>query len=222
MDIVSRARAFVQRLQSIARRRPGQRQCPHCGSRDIYAHGSYTRHPWTLKGRRTVEVACYCCQTCGKTYSLPDADLIRGSWYARSVHRCAMDQWLHMGASLRRVTEWLRSQMGRQERWQIWHPLSCPPAEADRCRLNASTLQRWLDAAGARAEGYIEEQYAGIPASGQMGTDGLWARLRGGVVRVMLMLRDSVTGVLWPPVVAEGDGRSSLSRPDGQVWPGRI
>jgi len=65
------------------------------------------------------------------------------------------------------------------------------------------TVAPWTN--GCIWEGYIKGQYAGIPASGQMGTDGLWARLRGGMVRVMLMLRDSVTGLLWPPVVAEGE-----------------
>lgn len=58
-----------------------------------------------------------------------------------------------------------------------------------------------------------------------MGTDGLWARLRGGVVRVMLMLRDSVTGLLWPPVVAEGEQAAEAwgqlfeqARRAGLVW----
>ena len=48
----------------------------------------------------------------------------------------------------------------------------------------------------------MEGLYEGVPASGRMGADGLWARLRGGAVRVLLLLRDSVTGLLWPPVVA--------------------
>jgi hypothetical protein len=38
-----------------------------------------------------------------------------------------------------------------------------------------------------------------------MGTDGLWARLRGGGKRVVLALVDSVSGVIWPPVVAKGE-----------------
>ena len=35
--------------------------------------------------------------------------------------------------------------------------------------------------------------------------DGLWVRLRGGTKRVTLMLVDSVSGVIWPPVVAFGE-----------------
>jgi len=38
-----------------------------------------------------------------------------------------------------------------------------------------------------------------------MGTDGLWARLRGGAKRVVLLLVDSATGLLFPPVVVEGE-----------------
>jgi hypothetical protein len=38
-----------------------------------------------------------------------------------------------------------------------------------------------------------------------MGTDGLWARLRGGAERVVLAVVDSVTGVVWPPVIASGE-----------------
>jgi hypothetical protein len=42
-----------------------------------------------------------------------------------------------------------------------------------------------------------------------MGTDGLWARLRGGAKRVVLALSDSVSGVLFPPVVVEGEERAA-------------
>jgi hypothetical protein len=46
-----------------------------------------------------------------------------------------------------------------------------------------------------------------------MGSDGLWARMRGGAKRVVLMLVDSVSGVIWPPVVAkEEESASSLAK----------
>jgi hypothetical protein len=44
-----------------------------------------------------------------------------------------------------------------------------------------------------------------VPTSGQVLTDGLWARLQGGATRVVLLLTDSVSGVVWPPVVATGE-----------------
>ena len=51
----------------------------------------------------------------------------------------------------------------------------------------------------------MEGLYEGVPTSGRMGADGLWARFRGGASRVLLLLRDSVTGLLWPPVVAAAE-----------------
>jgi len=206
MHIVARARAFVESLRRLAQCRDlDWRRCPVCGSHHVYRHGSYTRHPWTLEGRMTVQVQRYQCQDCLATFSASLPDLAPGRWYARSVQRYAMDGWLHLGSSLRRVAEWVRSVIGKQERWQVWYPLSPAVAEAERCRLSHSTVGRWLDEAGKRAEGKVKGSYAGIASSGQMGADGLWVRLRGGTVRVLLMLRDSVSGLLWPPVVAAGE-----------------
>ena len=203
MHIVARARAFVESLRSLVQRRDWDwRQCPVCGSRQVHRHGTYTRRPWTLEGRREVPIQRYRCQRCRATHSQLHADLPPGRWYARSVQRYAIDHWLYMGSSLRRVAEWVRSVVGQQERWQMWYPLSGAAEEAQRCRFGPSTLHRWLDEAGQRAEARVGGLYAGVPASGQMGADGLWVRLRGGTVRVLLMLRDSVTGLLWPPVVA--------------------
>jgi len=206
MDIVARARAFVESLRRLSERRDREwRECPMCGSGHVNRHGSYRRNPWTLEGRVTRLVQRYECQDCKATYSKTFADLAPGRWYTRSVQRYAMDEWVHLGSSLRRVAEWVRSVVGKQERWQVWHPLSATPAESERCHLGHSTVGRWLKEAGVRAEGQVTGMHKGIASSGQMGTDGLWVRLRGGAVRVLLMLRDSVTGLLWPPVVAVGE-----------------
>ncbi len=132
-------------------------------------------------------------------------ELIPYSWYAREVHRQAIDHWLHSGTSLRRAAEWLRSLWGRQERWQLWQPWTAPPPEGQRWRLGASTLHRWLDRAGLRAKAVLKGELAGVPCSGQMGADGLWATLRGGAQRGVLMLSDSVSGLVWPAVVALGE-----------------
>jgi hypothetical protein len=139
------------------------------------------------------------------TYSEQSALLVRGSWYAREVQRCAVDHWQHLGTSVRRTAEVLRAWLGRQERWRLWCPLAPPPAEAARCTLSASTVQRWLNRAGEQARRTVPGQLAGVPTSGQLLTDGLWARLRGGPTRVVLLLVDSVSGVVWPPVVATGE-----------------
>jgi hypothetical protein len=152
-----------------------------------------------------VWVQRHWCYRCQGTYAEQSAWLIRGSWYAREVHRCALDHWQHLGTSVRRTATVLRAWLGRQERWQLWRPLDAPPTEAARCTLSPSTVQRWLNAAGEHARQSVPGQLAGVPTSGQLTTDGLWARLRGATTRVVLLLTDSVSGVVRPPVVATGE-----------------
>jgi hypothetical protein len=48
----------------------------------------------------------------------------------------------------------------------------------------------------------VRRQLAGVPTSGQVGVDGLWARLGGGARAVVLLLSDRVSGVVYPGVVA--------------------
>jgi hypothetical protein len=70
-------------------------------------------------------------------------------------------------------------------------------------------VERWLDQAGLAAKAGVAEQLVGIESSGQMATDGLWARLRGGTKRVVLALVDNATGVVWPPVVVAGESTAA-------------
>jgi len=158
-----------------------------------HKNGGYVRHPWTLDGRQGVRVQRHLYHDCGHSYSERSALLVRGSWYAREVHRCAIDQsrsdtcgWqhvplnygVHVGSSLRRTGEWVRSYVGQQERWWLWRPLE---GQGDkRCYLSASTVHRWLDRAGRVAQESVDGQLEGIEFSGHLGTDGLWTRLRGG------------------------------------------
>jgi len=78
--------------------------------------------------------------------------------------------------------------------------------ERERCYLAASTVHRWLDRAGRRAKATVPEQLKDVPISRQMGTDGLWVRLRDGTQRVILILTDYASGVVWPPVVVASEG----------------
>jgi len=142
---------------------------------------------------------------CHRRYAEAHPLLVRGSWYARQVHRAAVDAWQHGGSSLRRTAAWLRSLLGKQERWCLWRPLDPPPADAEACPLSASSGHRWADQAGRQAQASIPGQLAGVPTRGQFGTDGLWAKLRGGMTRVVLLLTDSVTGVVFPPVMAASE-----------------
>ena len=163
------------------------------------------RRPWTFAGREEVRVQRHWCKACERTYSEGSALLVRGSWYGREVHRCAIDHWMHARTSLRRTAEMVRSWVGKQERFLLWRPWEEGPSSGERCYLSASTVHRWLDRAGERAERGVRGQLEGVEGSEQFGTDGLWARLRGRGKRVVLLLVDSVTGVIWPPVVVRGE-----------------
>jgi hypothetical protein len=168
-------------------------------------YGTYTRNPWFLDGRKEVAIKRQQCKACGPTYSETSPLLKRGSWYAREVHRSAVDHWLHVGTSLRRTAEVLRSWMGKQERYLFWKPLATAPPESECCHLSASTVHRWLDQAGIKAQESVEGQLEGIADTTSVGVDGLWAKLRGGGKRVVLMLTDSVSGLVYPPIIAKGE-----------------
>lgn len=206
MNIVERGQAFYQWLCMLAQMTAWDwKRCPHCGSMLTIKWGFYARRPWFLHGRQTVAVQRHRCKACLKTYAETSPLLKRGSWYAREVQRCAIDCWQHGGMSLRRTAEMLRSLLGKQERYLLWRPLDEAPPPQERCHLSASSVQRWLDQAGAHAQESVAGQLAGIVETVAAGTDGLWARLRGGGKRVVLLLVDSVTGVVFPPVVTTGE-----------------
>lgn len=214
MNIIARGQAFFQYLVSLAQRTMWEwRRCPHCNSTHTCKWGYYDRYPWFLTGRQRVQVRRHRCRACGRTYSEQSALLIRGSWYAREVHRSAIDHWQHLGTSLRRTAEVMRSWLGHQERWRLWRPLD--GGECERCNLAASTVQRWLDRAGATAQASIDEQLSGIGQTQVAGTDGLWAKLKGHAQRVVLLVVDSVSGLVYPPLVASGE---TAARPWQRVF----
>lgn len=204
MNIIERGKAQLQSLITLSKRTVWDwRCCPTCGGSHTNCWGSYERHPWTLAGHQEVSVSRHMCYDCKRTYSEQSALLVRRSWYGRSVHRCAVDHWQHGGSSLRRTAEWLRSWMGRQERWLLWHPLVEEPDE--RCPLSASTVHRWLDQAGQQAQASVAGQLQDIGQAQVLGTDGLWAKLKGKAQRVVLLVADSVSGLLYPPEVTEDE-----------------
>jgi hypothetical protein len=84
-----------------------------------------------------------------------------------------------------------------------------PRGRAGVASRSASTVERWLEQAGATATASICAPLVGVERSGQLATDGLWARLGGGTKRVVLALVDNVTGVVWPPVVVAGEGTAA-------------
>lgn len=212
MNIRERGKAFLQRLRDLAGTTAWDwRRCPHCGGTVTRKWGFYPRAPWTLAGQQRLRVQRHRCESCSVaqghhvTYSEESPWLVRGSWYAREVHRFTLDHLQHVGSSVRRTAEWTRSLLGRQERWRLWRPLDPVPDDAVACHLSVGTVQRWVDQAGVAARATVVDQLAGVPTSGHLATDGLWARLRGPrgtATRVLLALVDRVTGVVWPPVTA--------------------
>ncbi len=209
MNMIERGRRFVQRLMEMAGRVLWQwRRCPHCGSTWTCKNGGYKRRPWSLLGgRQAIRIQRHLCHACGRTYAEERPGLVRGSWYKREVHRLAVDQWVHMRCSLRRTAEMVRSFVGHQERWQLWHVWEREGERREKCYLSASTVGRWLGSAGKVARKGIQGQWAGVENSGQFGCDGLWARLRGGAKRVVLVLTDTVTGVIMAIRVTDGEGK---------------
>ncbi len=202
MSIVERGRRFLHWLRELEERTAwDERRCPHCQSHETWKHGSYTRQPWTLSGRQVLVMQRYRCRQCQRTFTPAVAVVDRRRWYGREVRRCAIDLWQHGGSSLRRTAEWLRSLLGRQERFRLWWPLAPAPPPAQQCRLGASTVQRWLDEAGRCASQTQRRQLVDVPSSGQVGADGLWAKLTGSTKAVLLLLSDRVTGIVYPPVV---------------------
>ena len=206
MNIIERGRDFVQKLRELAERSAWDwRRCPQCGGTWTIKNGGRYTNPFFFEGRQRVRIQRHACHGCGAFYDEEYAFLVRGSWYAREVHRYAVDGWVHLRSSLRRTAETVRSWIGQQERWWMWHVWEERPAGEGICRLHHSTVQRWVDRAGKKAQESVAGQLRGLRSSGQMGTDGLWARLRGGGKRVLLTLADSVTGLVWGMVVVAGE-----------------
>jgi hypothetical protein len=207
MNIIDRGRQWYQQLRHLTQRTPWeQRQCPRCGGHDAWKHGTYTRHPYTRAGRQPVVVQRYRCRPCRRTFVPALAAVAPRRWYGREGQRLRSDSWHHLGTSLRRTAELVRSLGGRQERWWWWQPWATDPhPDRARWRLSASTVHRWLDGAGRTAQATTTAQLRAVPTRGQFGTDGLWAKLRGGTTRVVLALTDRVTGVVYPPVVVAGE-----------------
>jgi transposase-like protein len=206
MNIVERAKAFRESLCALMKRGEWDwQECPHCGSRATTKNGSYQRKPWGEQGREQRRMQRHLCHACRKTYTEQSPELIPRSWYTRAVHRKVLDMQAHMGTSLRRAIEWMRAEIGQQGRYLFWHPLAEEPPDEEGCHLSERTGERWAGQAEEEAAESVAGQMEGIASSGELATDGLWARLRDGRKRVALMVADSVSGLVYPPVVVANE-----------------
>jgi len=203
MNIIERAKGFVESVLGLGTR--DWRQCPHCGRRATRKNGTYLRQPHDDDGRTPRRIQRYWCHPCRKTYSEQAPDLVPRGRYTRAVRRKALDLHQHTGCSLRKAAEWLRAEIGKRERYLQWHAPAKPSREVACCHLCERTLLRWLKQAGIAAAESVPGQLAGIASSGEAGVDGLWVRLHDGSKRVVLMLADTVTGIVHPPVVVKDE-----------------
>lgn len=203
MNIIERAKGFFESLLGLGVRDWGR--CPYCGCRRTMKNGSYQRRPWDDDGRKQRRVQRHLCHGCHRTYSEQAPDLAYRNWYTRAVQRKATDLHEHPGSSIRKTVEWLRAEIGKQGRYLIWHPLAAEPPDLACCHLCERTLLRWLARAGVAAAESVPGQLEGIASSGELATDGLWARLRDGTKRVVLMVADCASGVVYPPKAAKDE-----------------
>jgi len=150
MNIIERGKQFVQHVWKLANRSAWDwRRCPRCGGTDTVRNGTRKVHPWTLEGRKEIRIQRHLCHSCKekRSYSESSPLLVRGSRYGREVHRFAVDHWQHVGSSLRRTAEIVRSVLGKRERWALWRLFSVEPAEDEQCHLSHSALHLCTTAA---------------------------------------------------------------------------
>jgi transposase-like protein len=206
VNIVEQGKAFVQRLVGLEAK--GEREwrvCPRCGGKDTIKNGGRRVRRWMLDGRKGERIQRHWCWGCGRGYEEDSAERVRGSWYGRDVRRMVVDLWEHDGLSVRKVVELARALLGMQERWVMWRVWDKEPGEREKCHLSASTVERWLVGMGKEARRRVPGQLEGVPMSGQMGTDGMWVRLRKGKLGSVLALVDCVSGVVCPPIVVPNE-----------------
>lgn len=77
-------------------------------------------------------------------------------------------------------------------------------------------VHRCLDGAGKCAQGRVEGQLSGIGHTEVVESDGSWARLKGQAQRVVLVA-DSVSGLIYPPIVAGGE-EADAKHPSAGPW----
>ena len=225
MNIIARGLAFLQWLVSLSQRSAWDwRRCPQCGSTVTCKWGRYrapARGFWrggsgsgcsaiaARRAARPIRSSRRCwCGAVGMPGKCIAVRLIIGSTWA---------------PSLRRTAEVLRSWLGHQERWLLWRPLDAEPASAAIWRP-ARCIAGWMGRARRPKRAWTGNS-AALAQTQAVGTDGLWAKLKGQAQRVVLLVVDSVSGLVYPPVVAQGEESAGpwqrlferASRP-GWIW----
>jgi transposase-like protein len=196
MNIIHQAKEFVQRLLN-----PNDpRRCPYCGKRMTKKNGSYEVTIRDLDGRGAHRERCQrrWCHLCHKSYSGQDPRRAKHARYTRRVQRKGLDMYFHLGGSLRRTTEFLRSEINGTERTRIWDPLArSQPEPQPAVKLSHTTLWRWEQRAGHQARQHQRANlWQGVLRfSGALVADGSGVAIRGVGVPVHL-ISDAVSRVV--------------------------
>jgi len=192
--MLERALAFVKSLFT----RPHHPRCPHCGSCFTKRNGTYWRRPFDFGGRTQIRHQRWYCNNCHRSIYVPDEGIAQHAWYMRRVQRKGLDHYTHLGSSLRKIAECLRSELNPgTERDCIWNPLARdhPLPEADRSRLSHTSLWRWLQKAGQRLQ-VRSGLFAAIRASAALTSDATGIVICGARQGVLVVV-DALTRVVY-------------------------
>jgi len=193
MNMLIKALKFLNPLFGLLnQKRPSS--CPYCGSKLIKKNGGYLRHPADFKGIRKLRVQRYQCLICMKTFSEPIPDIPPRARYTRRVIRKSLDMYFHLFASLRKVAEWIRSEINGTERARIWDPLLRAKPPKEKVRLSHVTCWRWAKKAAERAP--QEGAFSGIPQSGALVIDATGIVTKG-IKKGLLVIADGVKRVIY-------------------------
>jgi hypothetical protein len=137
------------------------------------------------------------CHLCQRTYYVADPRREKYARYTRQVQRKSLDMYFHLGASLRGVTAFLRSEINDTERGRIWNPLSrLQPAPAQPVKLHHTTIWRWEQKVGQTALHDLKVgRWRGVVRfSGALVADATGLAVRGSNVSIH-WIGDAVTGL---------------------------
>ncbi len=196
MNIIQQAKEFVQRLLH-----PNDpRRCPDCGKTMTKKNGTYGATLRDLGGQGAVPERRQrrWCHLCRKPYYVEDPRRAKYARYTRQVQRKGLDMYFHLGSSLRRTTDFLRSEINGTGRALIWNPLArSQPEPAPPVKLSHTTLWRWEQHAGKQAQKHQRAKlWQGVlHFSGALVADGTGIVIRGVRVPVHL-ISDAVSRVV--------------------------
>lgn len=177
MNILQQAFDFVQRLLKP----DDPARCPYCKRKLTKKNGTRPVTMRDLGGVGAERLQRRWCHLCRRSYS--EADPRREKWarYTRRVQRKGLDMYVHLGGSLRGVAEWIRAEVNPGTgRALVWDPRNQPGGEV-RAKLAHTTLWRWLQKAGRRAEKKrVAGGYHGVARfSGALVADSTGVKIRG-------------------------------------------